>query len=669
MAIFHLCAKTMSRSSGHSATGGAAYRSASKIIDARKDLVHDYSRKRDVLKDDCRVILPGGKTADRGDLWNKVEQHHKRGDAVLAREVEISLPRELSRSQRLTLALDFANEIAEKFGVAADVCLHSSRTVSDRDLKMKPDQYHETDENGRRHNGNWHAHIMLSACHVSSDGTLGKKCVELDPIHCQRARIENMTDWGRARWNALANAALEKAKIEARIDHRSHVDRGILSEPSRHLGPAAFGYELRTGKLSSRRLQDAADAAERLAKAKEAGELERRAQSIRRSLFDLSFNISAAKAECEELREQQKIEDIKEHFERQRQSTEATRAVAEAVPESPPIIVHPSVPAEPIAPSALSKMFQNLKKFFVAPVAEPPKPAPSIKFGLGSKTEPRPEQVPEPVPVVPEPVVPVSAPTLLERPVPVPRPEPVTPVVPVPRPEPAAAVAAERKAETKAAAEPKAETKAEPVVPVVPVVPAAPSFSPPAPSAQNWPVVRSYLIEIRRFSADLVDELHEAGYVYADQFANAVFVLDSSRGVALQSTVDDSFYYLRGEKGAFTLLGSEQVAFTESCIDAISFRELGYEGEIVATCGLSAASVRELADQYRKIGYKIVAAYDDDAMSDAIGADLHIVPEGATTWNAELVLKDSHDVNDEAAAEPERPEPEPEPRPTMRMKR
>ena len=369
MAIFHLCAKTMSRSSGHSATGGAAYRSASKIIDARKGLVHDYSRKRDVLKDDCRVILPGGGTADRSELWNKVEQHHKRGDAVLAREVEISLPRELSRSQRLTLALDFAKELADKYGVAADVCLHSSRTVSKRDLKMKPDQYHEIDENGRRHNGNWHAHIMLSACHVSKDGTLGKKCVELDPIHCQRARIENMTDWGRARWNALANAALEKAKIDARIDHRSHVDRGILSEPSRHLGPAAFGYERRTGNASWRRLQDAADAAERLSKAKEAGELERRAQSMRRSLIDLSCDISGAKAECEELREQQKIEAIKEHFERQRQATEAARAVAEAVPISPPIIV-PYVP-QPIAiPSALAKLFENLKKFFVAKAPE-----------------------------------------------------------------------------------------------------------------------------------------------------------------------------------------------------------------------------------------------------------------------------------------------------------
>ena len=66
----------MSRGAGHSATGGAAYRSASMIVDARSHVVHGYSRKRGVLKDDCRMILPGGETADRSELWNKVEQHH-----------------------------------------------------------------------------------------------------------------------------------------------------------------------------------------------------------------------------------------------------------------------------------------------------------------------------------------------------------------------------------------------------------------------------------------------------------------------------------------------------------------------------------------------------------------------------------------------------------------
>ena len=82
---------------------------------------------------------------------------------------------------------------------------------------------------------------MLSACHVQPDGTLGKKAVELDPIHCQRAKIENMADRERARWGELANAALERHGHEARIDHRSHAERGIEAEPSQHLGPQAHG--------------------------------------------------------------------------------------------------------------------------------------------------------------------------------------------------------------------------------------------------------------------------------------------------------------------------------------------------------------------------------------------------------------------------------------------
>jgi hypothetical protein len=129
--------------------------------------------------------------------------------------------------------------LTERYGVAADVCLHEPRTVTDRDLEKKPDTYWEIDpETGRRHNGNWHSHIMLSACHVLADGTLGKKAVELDPIHCQRAKIENMADRERRRWCELANAALERNGYDARIDHRSHAERGIEALPSQHLGPA-----------------------------------------------------------------------------------------------------------------------------------------------------------------------------------------------------------------------------------------------------------------------------------------------------------------------------------------------------------------------------------------------------------------------------------------------
>ena len=260
MAIYHLSAKPISRAQGRSATGAAAYRAGVEITDERTGLVHDYTRKGGVLHSE--LILPGGGTADRAEFWNGIEAHHKRGDAVLVREVEISLPTELTPEQRQALAVGYARELADRYGVAADVALHAPRTVTDRELEKNPDQYHETDpETGRRHNGNWHAHIMLSACHVQPDGTLGKKAVELDPIHCQRAKIENMADRERARWGELANAALERHGHEARIDHRTLAAQGIQREPSPHLGPKASGYEARTGLPSNvRQLREAANA-------------------------------------------------------------------------------------------------------------------------------------------------------------------------------------------------------------------------------------------------------------------------------------------------------------------------------------------------------------------------------------------------------------------------
>lgn len=296
MAIYHLSVNTISRSAGRSATAAAAYRAGVAITDERTGLVHDYTRKGGVLHSE--LILPGGGTADRAEFWNRLEAHHKRGDAVLVREVEISLPTELTAEQRQALAVGYARELADRYGVAADVALHAPRTVTDRELEKNPDQYHETDpETGRRHNGNWHAHIMLSACHVQPDGTLGKKAVELDPIHCQRAKIENMADRERARWGELVNAALERHGHEARVDHRTLEAQGIEREPTRHLGPAATGYERRTGEPSRKRLDFEAEIADRLARAKEAGELERQAKEVERSIIDLSGDLEAAKRE------------------------------------------------------------------------------------------------------------------------------------------------------------------------------------------------------------------------------------------------------------------------------------------------------------------------------------------------------------------------------------
>lgn len=290
MATYHLHAKPISRSAGRSSTAAAAYRAGEKLVDERTGEVHDYTKKGGVLH--AELILPGGGTTDRSAFWNGIEAHHKRGDAVLVREVEISLPTELTPEQRQALAVGYARELADRYGVAADVALHAPRTVTDRELEKNPDQYHEIDpETGRRHNGNWHAHIMLSACHAQPDGTLGKKAVELDPIHCQRAKIENMADRERARWGKLANAALERHGHEARIDHRSHAERGIEAEPSQHLGPTVSAFERRTGEPSQKRQSWEAEASKRLAAARLEG---MEARKLDATILDLEGDLAAA---------------------------------------------------------------------------------------------------------------------------------------------------------------------------------------------------------------------------------------------------------------------------------------------------------------------------------------------------------------------------------------
>ncbi len=302
MSIYHLSAKPIGRSDGRSATAAAAYRAGVEIVDARTGLVHDYTRKHGILH--AELLLPGGATPDRGAFWNAVELHHKRGDAVLVREVEVSLPTELTLEQRQALAVGYARELADCYGVAADVALHAPRTVTARELEKNPHQYHETDPKTRRqHNGNWHAHILLSACLVQPDGTLGKKAVELDPIHCQRAKILNLADRERARWGELANAVLERCGHAARVDHRSHAERGIEAEPTRHLGPAGAGFERRTGEPSDKRLRQQRQAAERLALAREAGELEREEEALERSILDLSGDLEAALRERDRQRQ------------------------------------------------------------------------------------------------------------------------------------------------------------------------------------------------------------------------------------------------------------------------------------------------------------------------------------------------------------------------------
>lgn len=307
MPSYHLTVSHFSRAKGQSSTAAIAYRGGLRVVDERTGEVHDYTRKQGIVHSE--LVMPahefGGlrdrpEPGDRAAFWNEVELHHKRGDATTAREVQVSLPAELDQAGRQALALRLAKSLADEYGVAADVSLHAPRVVTDHMLKVNPKQHFVVDqETGERHNGNWHAHIVLSACSVSPDLKLGKKVPELDAVHCQRHKVPNVAERFRERWADMQNEALERAHVLERVDHRSLADQGIEREPTVHLGPAAAGYTRRTGQQSRIEREQAERATERLRLAQLAGAELRQA---RQNVIDLETALNAALAEREKER-------------------------------------------------------------------------------------------------------------------------------------------------------------------------------------------------------------------------------------------------------------------------------------------------------------------------------------------------------------------------------
>ena len=241
MAICHIPIKIIQRSKGKSALAAAAYRSGTKLTNEWDGLTHDYTHKGGVVH--AEIMLPSHappEFADRSILWNSVEQIEKSRDSQLAREVEVALPRELTREQQLALLRAYVKDNFVAAGMCADFALHD------------------------KCDGNPHAHILLTIRPLKEDGTWGAKCRKVYDLDEHGQRIpdgkggwknhrEDTTDWNdkgkaevwRAAWAAYTNQALKDAGRPERIDHRSYKRQGIDKIPSVHLGPAASQMEKR----------------------------------------------------------------------------------------------------------------------------------------------------------------------------------------------------------------------------------------------------------------------------------------------------------------------------------------------------------------------------------------------------------------------------------------
>lgn len=235
MAIFHLTTHTMSRAAGHSAVAAAAYRAAEKMVDERTGEVFDFTRKAGVLS--AEIVVPQGISApDRESLWNAAEAAEKRKDSRTAREWRLALPHELNEAERKALATQMGQALAERYGVAVDVCIHAP------------------DKNGD--DRNYHAHMLATTRRIDADGTLGAKAT-IELANKDRAKLGiSGTSQGdlvdiRREWAELTNEALARAGLGERIDHRSFADLGVQLTATRHIGGDAMAMD-RRGKSAER---------------------------------------------------------------------------------------------------------------------------------------------------------------------------------------------------------------------------------------------------------------------------------------------------------------------------------------------------------------------------------------------------------------------------------
>lgn len=227
--MFHLRAKVIGRSGGRSAGGAVAYRAGSTIAaasiayragesltDPASGRAFDYRAKGRLDANGYGVLhkeimAPEGSPAwvyDLQNLVNKVEATEKRKDAQLFRELEVSLPRELSLEDQKALVRAFVERTCVREGMVAAIFIHNERASDGGD--------------------NPHAHILLTMRSIGPEG-FGAKRREWNAA----ARVQ---DWREA-WAQYANEFLLARGHAPRLDHRSHQERGLDVEPDNYIGP------------------------------------------------------------------------------------------------------------------------------------------------------------------------------------------------------------------------------------------------------------------------------------------------------------------------------------------------------------------------------------------------------------------------------------------------
>ena len=123
MATYHLTVKNHSRSKNANGVALASYRSGERLWDENQQSFKDCRNyaKSDVLY--TELMNNGNLT--REQLWNTAEKNETRKNSVVAREIEIALPYEVSNEERIDLTRELSRYLVRRYNCAVDLAVHA----------------------------------------------------------------------------------------------------------------------------------------------------------------------------------------------------------------------------------------------------------------------------------------------------------------------------------------------------------------------------------------------------------------------------------------------------------------------------------------------------------------------------------------------------------------
>lgn len=219
MAIYHLTAKTVSRGKSSAKARHDYIEREGRYASDKAEVEHSQSGNMPAWAQDARKY------------WDAADTY-ERGNGRLFKQLEFALPKELTADQQKELVQGYVDKLTS----TKDGPLPYSYAIHKGHDKENP-----------------HCHLMISERPL--DGrertaeTWFKRANSKNPEQggAKKTTALMPKEWlqeARQEWSQQANRALERAGIDARIDHRSLEAQGITDrEPTQHLGPAAAAME------------------------------------------------------------------------------------------------------------------------------------------------------------------------------------------------------------------------------------------------------------------------------------------------------------------------------------------------------------------------------------------------------------------------------------------